>query len=250
VKLRSRLLARAFRLVWESAPGWTTASLALVAAQGLLPLAALYLLKLLVDALTAAFQSGGRGAGGVLGILAIAAVVAVFEVVARSLAAFVTEAQTETVTDHLADVIHAKSSALELSYFEDPHYYDMLHRAQEEAGWRPTYLVNSMLQAAQASLSLVALAGLLLSLNWVVGLVLFLASLPAAVLRVRFAARSSRSRASARRWTRWRRAARRSRSSPPTRSSPSAPCAAPSRSAASCSTTRPSSAARAGSATS
>jgi ATP-binding cassette subfamily B protein len=202
-RLRGRLLARAFRLVWASAPGWTTASLVLVAAQGLLPLATLYLIKLLVDALAAAFhgvlspQSGAgaaasaagapASAGPVLWILAAAGAVAVLEVVARSLAAYVAEAQTETVTDHLSDVIHEKSAALDLSYFEDPHYHDMLHRAQEEAGWRPTYLVNSMLQAAQASLSLVALASLLLSLNWAVGLVLFLASAPAAALRVHYA---------------------------------------------------------------
>jgi ATP-binding cassette subfamily B protein len=202
-RLRGRLLARAFRLVWASAPGWTTASLVLVAAQGLLPLATLYLIKLLVDALAAAFhgvlspQSGAGAAASaagapasaspVLWILAAAGAVAVLEVVARSLAAYVAEAQTETVTDHLSDVIHEKSAALDLSYFEDPHYHDMLHRAQEEAGWRPTYLVNSMLQAAQASLSLVALASLLLSLNWAVGLVLFLASAPAAALRVHYA---------------------------------------------------------------
>ncbi|RPJ52614.1 MAG: ABC transporter ATP-binding protein, partial [Acidobacteria bacterium] len=203
-RLRGHLLARAFRLVWVSAPGWTTASLVLVAAQGLLPLATLYLIKLLVDALAAAFHgvaSPGSGAGAavagaagapasagpVLWILGAAGAVAVLEVVARSLAAYVAEAQTETVTDHLSDVIHEKSAALDLSYFEDPHYHDMLHRAQEEAGWRPTYLVNSMLQAAQASLSLVALAGLLLSLNWAVGLVLFLASVPAAALRVHYA---------------------------------------------------------------
>jgi len=202
-RLRGRLLARAFRLVWASAPGWTTASLVLVAAQGLLPLATLYLIKLLVDALAAAFHgivspASGAGAGAgtagasgsagpVLWILAAAGAVAILEVVARSLAAYVAEAQTETVTDHLSDVIHEKSAALDLSYFEDPHYHDMLHRAQEEAGWRPTYLVNSMLQAAQASLSLVALASLLLSLNWAVGLVLFLASVPAAALRVHYA---------------------------------------------------------------
>ena len=106
-QLRLRLLGRAFRLVWESAPGWTAASLALVAAQGLLPLASLYLVKLLVDALAAAFQAGvaapprtsrgrsgrrhlGRGVGGRWpraprrsSILGVAAAVAVLEVVCR-----------------------------------------------------------------------------------------------------------------------------------------------------------------------
>jgi ATP-binding cassette subfamily B protein len=197
-KIRGRLLARAFLLVWESAPGWTAASLALVAAQGLLPLASLYLMRLLVDSLAETFQASPAASGAaplaasaapVLVVLSFAAGVAVLEVVSRSLAAYVTEAQTQTVTDHLGDIIHTRSAALDLSHFEDPRYYDMLHRAQQEAGWRPTYLVNSMLQAAQASLSLVALGSLLLSFNWAVALVLFLASIPSAIVRLRYASR-------------------------------------------------------------
>jgi ATP-binding cassette subfamily B protein len=125
----------------------------------------------------------------VLVVLSFAAAVAVLEVLSRTLASYVAEAQTQTVIDHLADIVHAKSAALDLSYFEDPHYYDMLHRAQEEAGWRPTYLVSSMLQAAQATLSLVGLAGLLLSFNWAVALILFVASVPSALVRLRFAGR-------------------------------------------------------------
>ena len=196
-KVRGHLLARAFLLVWESAPGWTAASLALVAAQGLLPLASLYLMKLLVDALAAAFGASPAASSGapsaaatpVLIVLSFAAGVAVLEVLSRTLASYVAEAQTQTVIDHLADIVHAKSAALDLSYFEDPQYYDMLHRAQEEAGWRPTYLVSSMLQAAQAAISLIGLAGLLLSFNWAVALVLFLASIPSALVRLRFAGR-------------------------------------------------------------
>ena len=90
-RVRGRLLARAFRLVWESAPGWTAASLALVAAQGLLPLASLYLMKLLVDALAAAFGASPAASASappaaappVLLILSFAAGVAVLEVLSR-----------------------------------------------------------------------------------------------------------------------------------------------------------------------
>jgi ATP-binding cassette, subfamily B, bacterial len=99
-RVRGRLLARAFLLVWESAPGWTAASLALVAAQGLLPLASLYLMKLLVDALTAAFgaspaasnAAAPAAATSVLLVLSFAAGVAVLEVLSRTLASYVAEA--------------------------------------------------------------------------------------------------------------------------------------------------------------
>ena len=38
------------RLVWTSSAGWTSASIALVVVQSVLPLVQLYLLKLIVDA--------------------------------------------------------------------------------------------------------------------------------------------------------------------------------------------------------
>ena len=43
---------RAIRLVWKASPAWTTASFTLQTIQGVLPLAALYLMKLIVDAVT------------------------------------------------------------------------------------------------------------------------------------------------------------------------------------------------------
>jgi len=47
--LRTRLQT-ALRLVWQTAPRWTLVNVALVLAQGALPLAALYLMKRIVDA--------------------------------------------------------------------------------------------------------------------------------------------------------------------------------------------------------
>ena len=56
--LRTRIqtalrLERALRLVWQTAPRWTLVNVALVFWQGALPLAALYLMKRIVDTVTA-----------------------------------------------------------------------------------------------------------------------------------------------------------------------------------------------------
>ena len=51
-------LLRTFRLVWKAAKGWTSAWIFLLLIQGLLPVAAVYLTRLLVNALSAAL---GRG---------------------------------------------------------------------------------------------------------------------------------------------------------------------------------------------
>ena len=47
------------------------------------------------------------------------------------------QAMGQVVTDHVSDVIHAKSIAVDLEYYENSRYYDVLHRAQQEAPTRP-----------------------------------------------------------------------------------------------------------------
>lgn len=59
--LRELYLGQALRLVWQSAPGWTIASAALLTVQGILPLLTLYLTKLVVDAMTAGITAHDKG---------------------------------------------------------------------------------------------------------------------------------------------------------------------------------------------
>ena len=128
------------RLVWQSAPGWTVANFGLILIQGLLPLVSLYLMKLIVDAVTAGLLAPEKTASlrKVILLILVAAAVALFAACCRSLTEIVKEAQTQMVTDHVADVIHGKSVAVDLESYEDPKYYDTLHRAQQEATYRPT----------------------------------------------------------------------------------------------------------------
>ena len=51
-------IPRALHMVWEAAPGWTTAWAALILLQGLLPVATVYLTKALVDSLSLAIGPG------------------------------------------------------------------------------------------------------------------------------------------------------------------------------------------------
>ena len=156
-KIRHSLhLERALRLVWQSAPGWTAANFGLILIQGLLPLVSLYLMKLIVDAVTAGLAGAGKTEAlkKVILLIVIAAAVALFAACCRSLTEIVKEAQTQVVTDHVADVIHGKSVAVDLAYYEDPKYYDTLHRAQQEATYRPTSIMNSLMQLGQSGISL------------------------------------------------------------------------------------------------
>jgi ATP-binding cassette, subfamily B, bacterial len=182
-------LERALRLVWQSAPGWTAANFGLILIQGLLPLLSLYLMKLIVDAVTIGLLAPDKTESlkKIILLILLAAAVALFAACCRSLTEIVKEAQTQVVTDHVADVIHGKSVAVDLEYYEDPKYYDTLHRAQQEATYRPTSIMNSLMQLGQSGISLVALAGLLVSFRWWVAAMLFLATVPGIFMRLEYA---------------------------------------------------------------
>ncbi len=179
----------ALRLVWQSAPGWTAASLALLIVQGALPLVSLYLMKLVVDAVTTALAAPDKGTafGQVTLLIGLTGGVALLSALFRSIAGLVSEAQGQVITDHMSDVLHAKSIEVDLEYYESAQYYDKLHRAQREAPFRPVRILNGLVQVAQNGISLLAMAGLLFSFHWGIAVILFVAAVPGLLVRLRYA---------------------------------------------------------------
>ena len=179
-------LGRALRLVWRAAPGWTLVNLVLVVVQGALPLAALYAMKRILDAVASAVAAPGAPelTRTVWLWILVAVAVALLVALTRLLGEYVTEAQSLQVTDSVAEILHAQSIAVDLAYYEDPAYYDTLHRAQGEAPYRPARIVSGLVQIAQNGLALAGIAAWLVTFNWLLAAVLFLAVLPGAFARL------------------------------------------------------------------
>ena len=188
-KMRQALrLDRAVRFVWQAAPGWTIASLALLVLQGVLPLLALYLMKLIVDAVTFSLSAPDRMGAfqHVVVLIGLAAAVAVFTAVLQQISGLVKETQSLKVTDYMYDILHSKSIELDLEYYENSRFFDTLHRAQKEGPYRPTRIINGLSQMGQNGISLFAMVALLFSFHWAVGLVLFAAAAPGVLARLRY----------------------------------------------------------------
>jgi len=182
-------LDRAIRLVWKAAPGWATANLVLQIIQGILPLAALYLIKMIVDAVTLSLTQPDKSMAlkQIVLLIILAAGVALLMALAQLLANMANEALSLTVTDHVYDILHAKSVEVDLEYYENPQYFDTLHRAQAEGPYRPTSIVYQLFLLLQNGVSLIAMAGLLFFLHWSVALILFAAVIPGMLVRLKFA---------------------------------------------------------------
>jgi len=187
-----RRLLGAARLVWEASPGWTLVNLVLVVFQGVLPLAALLAMKYLVNTVAAGIATPHPLVllPQLVGWVAAAGGIALAQLLCRSLQDLAGEAQSHLVSDRVADTLHAQSAAVDLAYYEDPRYHDTLHRAQQEAPYRPVPIVTNLLQIGQSLIALLGIAGLLLAYNWQVALALFLVALPGALVRLYFARRA------------------------------------------------------------
>ena len=179
-------LGRALRLVWQTSPVWTLVNSLLVFVQGVLPLVALYLMKLILDAVTQSISAPDKSLAfqHVSLWVLLAAGVALLNVLVSSLGSYATEAQAMQMTDAVADILHAQSIAVDLEYYEDSGYFNTLQRAQKEAPFRPTHIINGLIQVVQNSISLIGILGLLLAFNWLLVLILMIAALPGVLTRV------------------------------------------------------------------
>lgn len=186
-----RTLQRALQLVWQGARGWTIASIALLPLQAALTTLPIYISKLIVDAVAGGIRAADRTEAfrQVALYIGLQAGVALLGAILSAVASLVRNAQSAHVTDYVTEIVHAKSIEVDLEYYENARYYDTLRRAQNQASYRPVSIVNNLLSTAQNAFSLLALVGLLLGLHWSIALLLFLSTVPGAVVRIRYSGR-------------------------------------------------------------
>jgi ATP-binding cassette subfamily B protein len=178
------------RLIWESGPHWNVFNIALLLFQTGVSLAALYLLKLWIDAITLSIGTPDPlSALGDVGLLIfVAFLVALLGNASSVLSTLVNRAQSQAIADHVQSLVLHKAAQVELGHYENPQYYDMLHRVQFDASWRPREVLNALLHGTGNALSLLAVGGLLYWIHWAIPLVMICATLPELVSRLRHSA--------------------------------------------------------------
>jgi ATP-binding cassette, subfamily B, bacterial len=184
MKTRFKYFRDAVRLVRESAPGWTALNIVLSVLRSFLPLVLLWFLKNLIDIITAS-ASARPGAPLASLLWPVLAVVIIWflDEAASDISDFVRKKQSLKLEAFMYDLLHSKAARLDLINFEHPAYYDMLARASGEAPWRPNSILNNMISILKALISIVLMAGVLVSLSWTMALLLIVVNVPGIWLR-------------------------------------------------------------------
>ena len=181
-------LDKAIKLVWGIAPVLTVANGILVVIQGVFPLVQLFLIKQIVDSAGAGLAAADKSAAfkSVLLWIILMGVVAALSSLAQSLVTLTSEAQGLKVTDAISGMLHRKSMEVDLAYYENPQFYETMHRAQGAAASRPLQIVSGLIQMSRSLVSLTGILAILFAFNWWIGLVLFTAAVPNTLVRLRF----------------------------------------------------------------
>lgn len=191
-QLREELLPnilRSLAMVWRASPMLFIVSTLLLVVQSVLPLGILYASKLILDGVAAALQLG-TAASTPRSLILLASLVGglVFlQVVASSIHSWLQSHQSAMVQENIMEKLHHKSVEIDFAYYENPAFFDTLHRAQHQAIYRPSQLVGRLQNIIQQSLTLAGLVGLLFLFHWSIPLLLLLTLLPAFLLRLHFA---------------------------------------------------------------
>ena len=188
-----RQLKQGFGLVWTTSRSLSIVLGILSLVAGVLPAAAAWVGKLIVDAVVQAAQTGAvadqdeaiKWVAVELGLVAVLAG-------AQKGMATCQQLLRALLGQRVNEMILEKALTLDLVAFEDSELYDRMTRARREASQRPLSLVMRSFQLVQHSFSLIAYSGLLLQLSvWALA-VLVVAAIPAFFVETRFSANAFR----------------------------------------------------------
>ncbi len=171
---------RVMAMVWQTSPGLTAGVAAVTVVRALIPAATIWLTKLVIDAVVEAIAAGGTGDSVnrvvtlVVLQLALSLVGTALDHGGNALRAML----GDRFSNRINIMILEKAETLDLAYFEDSTFYDMLERARREANMRPTGLVSNVFSLAGSFIQLVSVAALLAALAWWILLVVAVTSIP------------------------------------------------------------------------
>src|SRR6266480_664994 len=205
-------LPRVLRLVWDASPATTLGLFATTAVAGVIPAAAAYTAKLLINAVVLGiaihnfhqpdretfaqvcacspigpFQSIQYSAVGMIVALAIVQL-ALFALTAflGTIRNITQQLLQNSVAMRIQLMVMEKAASLDLQFYEDPASYDLLRRAQTDSINRPVLMIATAFGLVQTGLTFVTMIALLVVVSPLLALLALLSPVPAFIADTRY----------------------------------------------------------------
>lgn len=151
--------------------------------QSVLPLVNLYLLKGLIDSVSAGIAAGGFGLQSMWLLLSMCGVFLLNRIVS-ALNGVNNDVLGQRLVDYLSDLLQRQSARLDMQYYDNPTYYDILHRAQQESSFRPMQILSNFMAVGGALISVAGVVLMLAVASWWVIAIMVVAVVPGFAVRL------------------------------------------------------------------
>lgn len=176
-------LWKALCMVHRCAPRSFWLRVVYVVLQSVLPLVNLYILKGIIDSVTAGIGIGGYGLQ-VMWLLVTMCVVFLLNRIVSALNGINNDVLSQRLIDYVSDQLQRQSARLDLQYYDTPAYHDTFHRAQQEASFRPLQILNNIMAFFGAVISIAGVVAMLASASWWFIVVMIAAVVPGFAVRL------------------------------------------------------------------
>jgi ATP-binding cassette subfamily B protein len=188
MKEKTDLFRKSLKLVWKSAPVWALANIIISVIRSFLPLMLVWLLRILIDDITSsATTDNGMPFEKIMWMIGAVVLVYFLDEASSDFSGYIRKKQALKLEAYMYGLLHSKAIKLDLINFERAEYFDCLSRASKEAPWRPNSILNNLVSILRALLSLLLMAGLILTLHWALAILLIVANIPGIWLRLHYA---------------------------------------------------------------
>lgn len=180
-------MKKAIKIIWSCDPRGFLTKLLLTVFVSLLPLANLYVLKVIVDTVSSGITQSTSFSSVLHEVLPAVLFFCGVTLLGRVLGAlnnYNNEVLSQRLSDYVTTLIQDQSARLDMSYYDDPSFHDTLHRAQQEASFRPVRIMENLVALFGSLLSLAAVASMLFFASWKVVLVMLVAVVPSFCARL------------------------------------------------------------------
>jgi ATP-binding cassette subfamily B protein len=168
-----------------------TTNTVLTILQGVAPLLLIVCIKLLVDKLTNPNTTALPWLSQTV-LLVLTAAVFLLSGILSVIHNYFFEKLAHAVTRHTYELLHRKHTELDLAYYENPELQDKIHRAVQEAGFRPVKIMNEWLTLVRSIAAILVMLVLFLNIQWYLLILLFLSVIPSVLVRLRYSGKRYR----------------------------------------------------------
>lgn len=153
--------------------------------QGILPFIIIVCIKTLIDQLTGISTQNENQRLYFIVILVITALVFLASGVLSELKTYFSLKLSQSITRQIYQKLHWKHASLDLSHYESPVEQDKIHRAVQEASFRPIKIVSEMLIGIKSVAAALFLVGLFITIKWHLIVILIIAIIPGIYFRLK-----------------------------------------------------------------